>query len=653
MYKYRVFIYSNSDMNELDTDSGESIPLCFHYNTMDFKFNSSFSYTYKIPLTVKNKELLGFYIKNNIMYSVRNKYYTSVVTMDDRLVFKGVINVTEVSKDSVSCSFITATNNFVSKLSNLKMWNAVCSAEYNKDDSNNVINSNKFQGTSDFNGGFFTYRTDFENITNRGYFYSKMIYENGQYTKDMTNYYLGSGKNQPVSFNNEMYINSIANAYGLNIDINNKKSSTYIPTTSTHCSFIPDKFHKFTYVSNVPVTCYSHGASNVDMVIAPILGVINSTVDPDTTWFSKSDKFTTTINDQKINCRYPNCSNSDCDIVVSPNSTFTIPQSLFNDFSTASLYMCSYKSGDFLISRNEKFIKSLNKEETFRVGDYYPDGIKYKKDGVMYFFSLRVRLFEFKKPISFILNYNIYIDGSTTLQNQIDVSSHYSLFMPDISITDYMVSYANIVNRGTIYYDTRDNTIKFKSYSLLENDVIDISEYISEISKVSKIFNYTDSYIYNEEDSVKNIIYDIDSNIVDGDSNAEYKSIISEISTDATDCSMTSLNTGAPTLQNRSDSLLYLTGTFFNSTIDGRAQGKSIVYANPISIKDHINGSRLMKSMFYNNGKVELTIKCSSKMVFDILDFNSRLKVQQLGSEFILNKATLTKDGAKLILIAI
>ena len=65
MYKYRVFIKqtigtqsaNNNNLLELDTNSSESIPLCFQYNTMDFKFNTSFSYTYKIPLTYKNKNI--------------------------------------------------------------------------------------------------------------------------------------------------------------------------------------------------------------------------------------------------------------------------------------------------------------------------------------------------------------------------------------------------------------------------------------------------------------------------------------------------------------------------------------------------------------------------------------------------------------------
>ena len=40
-------------------------------------------------------------------------------------------------------------------------------------------------------------------------------------------------------------------------------------------------------------------------------------------------------------------------------------------------------------------------------------------------------------------------------------------------------------------------------------------------------------------------------------------------------------------------------------------------------------------------------------MLFDILSFDSKILLRQLNTTFILNKATLTKDGAKLVLIAI
>ena len=68
-------------------------------------------------------------------------------------------------------------------------------------------------------------------------------------------------------------------------------------------------------------------------------------------------------------------------------------------------------------------------------------------------------------------------------------------------------------------------------------------------------------------------------------------------------------------------------------------------------IIDKNNGT--LKQMIYANEKVEVTIKCSSKMLFDILSFDNKILLRQLNTTFILNKATLTKDGAKLVLIAI
>ena len=80
---------------------------------------------------------------------------------------------------------------------------------------------------------------------------------------------------------------------------------------------------------------------------------------------------------------------------------------------------------------------------------------------------------------------------------------------------------------------------------------------------------------------------------------------------------------------------------------------ENIMITKNQKISDIIDNNGTLKQMIYANEKVEVTIKCSSKMLFDILSFDSKILLRQLNTTFILNKATLTKDGAKLVLIAI
>ena len=685
MYKYRVFIKqtigtqsaNNNNLLELDTNSSESIPLCFQYNTMDFKFNTSFSYTYKIPLTYKNKNILGFYVKNNMLYSVREKYYPVSVTMDDRLIFSGVIKVSDVSKDSVTCSFEVDKSSNIHSLSNIKLWQI----------EDNIDLGIHYSGTKDiynlqYNNGVGRTTGDYNYVESMNTcFFPKLMYEDNQYKDGDPNFGIGDGNNQPVGIHNELLIDDFCRSYNIDCFINNRKMNSFIPEVCTQSIFIPDKLHFVDSIKYVDTLCCRYNYKMYSFIIAPILGVTNRVLDPDTKWFSKSDTYKETFEfhynqgTQHItfNCRYPNSSNSDCDIIVSKDSTIEFPKKMFSSsfyyLQNVRLFLNIYnkKTGNFWKDTEKKYLTTLNSETSVKISDYLPDGIIYKKDGTMYFFSVEIESkYVDDSPMDaklalinndmFYTKYNIYFDGKNTLSDRNDISRVYSQYMPDISINDFLISYANIINKGTIYYDTRTSRLMIKGYDNIKN-VIDISNYVSEITKQSKLFDEHNIYMYCEENSSKINISKFTTNEYSNENNELYKSIFYELRFN----SINSLyqydfvkTDGAASTIGRSDSFLYPISTFF-CTNDGSSyvDGSSIVYAKPVVIDDLLRTSNYLPSMFYNNEKVELTIKCSSKMVFDILDFNSRLKVQQLGSEFILNKATLTKDGAKLVLIAI
>ena len=132
MYKIRIFVDDssfdkiNSEQKELDLFDGEMVPICFTYNTLDFKLDIPFSYTYKIPMTPKNVSLLGLDIRNNILYSTRKQNYFVTVTIDDVRVFSGSLYVSEVSKNSVSVNLKCFASSAINSLSSIKMYN-----EYN------------------------------------------------------------------------------------------------------------------------------------------------------------------------------------------------------------------------------------------------------------------------------------------------------------------------------------------------------------------------------------------------------------------------------------------------------------------------------------------------------------------------------------------
>ena len=168
--------------------------------------------------------------------------------------------------------------------------------------------------------------------------------------------------------------------------------------------------------------------------------------------------------------------------------------------------------------------------------------------------------------------------------------------------------------------------------------MIDISDYVSEITKISKIYDEHYIDIVNEIYDNKSILYRFETNNTSTSNKTLFKSIIVDIPKDGYDTNFNCNTIGA------SDKNLFLIKTFGVG---------NVMIAGEKRIKDIIDNNGTLKQMIYANEKVEVTIKCSSKMLFDILSFGSKILLRQLNTTFILNKATLTKDGAKLVLIAI
>lgn len=215
--------------------------------------------------------------------------------------------------------------------------------------------------------------------------------------------------------------------------------------------------------------------------------------------------------------------------------------------------------------------------------------------------------------------------------------------MPDISISNYIVNYANIVNQGTAYYSPVNDSIIIKNYNNITG-LTDISDYVSEISKISKIYDEHYIDIVNEIYDNKSILYRFETNNISTENKTLFKSIIVDIPKDGYDGEDYNFNTIGT-----SDKNLFLISTYSQVVGD---KGNIMITKNQ-KISDIIDNNGTLKQMIYANEKVEVTIKCSSKILFDILSFDSKILLRQLNTTFILNKATLTKDGAKLVLIAI
>jgi hypothetical protein len=83
---------------------------------------------------------------------------------------------------------------------------------------------------------------------------------------------------------------------------------------------------------------------------------------------------------------------------ISSNSTFSIKQEFFDNFQfrktdSFNVYYCEYNKsmGDsILVDKKETLIAKITEPTIFRIGDYFPDGITYKKDGTIIFFEIRI-----------------------------------------------------------------------------------------------------------------------------------------------------------------------------------------------------------------------------------------------------------------------
>ena len=680
MYKTRVFVDDssfdniNSEQKELDLFDGETVPICFTYNTLDFKLDIPFSYTYKIPMTPKNVSLLGLDIRNNILYSTRKQNYFVTVTIDDVNVFSGSLYVSEVSKNNVSVNLKCSTSSPINNLSSIKMYN-----EYNYLNDNVSIEYDKSKHHyldwwynlkySNSNTGRTTTLEQYSSIDNDSYlesFSPQVIYEiDGQRRNEY--FPIGDSKNQPCAFHNEMFLNGISQTYEIPIYINNLLSTSYNYSNSTHCMFIPTSSHYMDSISGDKIYAVNTDgrSKSYSILIAPLLYNKNGIK----TMFTESETYTThvTINhkDTRITCGYPNSVNIGNNVHISSNSTFRIKQEFFDNFQfrktdSFNVYYCEYNKsmGDsMLIDAKEYLIAKITEPTIFRIGDYVPDGITYKKDGTITFFKIRVPFnylsaFGSLKSEDSIKPQNVYdidykirfcgdaISDSSTLPN---VSQIYSCWMPDISISDYIVNYANIVNQGTAYYSPVNNSIIINNYNNITG-LIDISEYVSEITKISKIYNEHYIDIVNEIYDSAKILYRFETNNTSTSNKTLYKSIIVDIPKDGYDGEDYNFNTIGT-----SDKNLFLISTY-SQVVSGNG---NMMITKDQKISDIIDNNGTLKQMIYANEKVEVTIKCSSKMLFDILSFDSKILLRQLNTTFILNKATLTKDGAKLILIAL
>ena len=680
MYKIRIFVDDssfdniNSEQKELDLFDGEMVPICFKYNTLDFKLDIPFSYAYKIPITPKNVSLLGLDIRNNILYSTRKQNYFVTVTIDDVHVFSGSLYVGEVSKNSVSVNLKCSTSSAINSLSSIKMYNEYnylndnVSIEYDKSEHHyldwwyNLKYSNSHTGRT----------TTLEQYigTDNGFylesFSPQVIYEiDGQPRNEY--FPIGDSKNQPCAFHNEMFLNGISQTYKLPIYINNLPSTSYKYSNSTHCMFIPTSSHYMDSISGDKIYAVNTDgrSKSYSILIAPLLYNNNG----NNTMFTESETYSThvTINhkDTSITCRYPNSVNIGNNVYISSNSTFSIKQTFFDNFQfrktdSFNVYYCVYNKsmGDsMLIDAKEYLIAKITEPTTFRIGDYVPDGITYKKDGTITFFKIRVPFSylsasgsltsedSIKPQNVYDIDYKIRFGGdaisdSSTLPN---IGQIYSCWMPDISISDYIVNYANIVNKGTAYYSPVNDAIIIKNYNKI-TDLTDISDYVSEISKISKIFDEHYIDIVNEIYDNKSILYRFETNNTSTSNKTLYKSIIVDIPKDGYDGEDYNFNTIGT-----SDKNLFLISTY-GQEVSGKG---NIMITKNQKISDIIDNNGTLKQMIYANEKVEVTIKCSSKMLFDILSFDSKILLKQLNTTFILNNATLTKDGAKLVLIAI
>ena len=680
MYKTRIFVDDssldniNSEEKELDLFDGETVPICFTYNTLDFKLDIPFSYTYKIPMTPKNVYLLGLDIRNNILYSTRKQTYFVTVTIDDVHVFSGSLYVSEVPKNSISVNLKCDTSSSINSLSSIKMYN-----EYNYLDSNISIEYDKSKHNyldwwynlkySNSHTGRTTTLEQYSSIDNGFYlesFSPQVIYEiDGQKRSDY--FPIGDSKNQPCAFHNEMFLNGISQTYEIPIYINNLLSTSYNYSNSTHCMFIPTSSHYMDSIEGDKIYAVNTDgrSKSYSILIAPLLYNNNG----NKTMFTESETYTTHVTidhkDTSITCRYPNSVNIGNNVHISSDSTFGIKQEFFDNFQfrktdSFNVYYCEYNKsmGDsILIDAKEYLIANITEPTIFRIGDYFPDGITYKKDGTITFFKIRVPFsylsaFGSLKSEDSIKPQNVYdidykirfggdaISDSSTLPN---VSQIYSCWMPDISINDYIVNYANIVNQGTAYYSTVNDSIIIKNYNEITG-LIDISEYVSEITKISKIYDEHYIDIVNEIYDSTSILYRFETNNTSTANKTLFKSIIVDIPKDGYDGDDYNFNTIGT-----SDKNLFLISTY--SQVVGE-NGNMMITKNQ-KISDIIDNNGTLKQMIYANEKVEVTIKCSSKMLFDILSFDSKILLRQLNTTFILNKATLTKDGAKLVLIGI
>ena len=425
--------------------------------------------------------------------------------------------------------------------------------------------------------------------------------------------------------------------------------------------FIPTSSHYMDSISGDKIYAVNTDgrSKSYSILIAPLLYNNNG----NNTMFTESETYTThvTINhkDTSITCRYPNSVNIGNNVYISSNSTFSIKQTFFDNFQfrktdSFNVYYCVYNKSmgeSMLIDAKEYLIAKITEPTTFRIGDYVPDGITYKKDGTTIFFEIVIPYSNISSvdglyPDSvYALTYNIRFNGTAVSDSSLlpNVSQIYSCWMPDISISDYIVNYANIVNKGTAYYSPVNDAIIIKNYNNNITGLIDISDYVSEISKISKIYDEHYIDIVNEIYDNKSILYRFETNNTSTSNKTLYKSIIVDIPKDGYDGEDYNFNTIGTSDKN----------LFLISTYDQVVGNENIMITKNQKISEIIDNNGALKQMIYANEKVEVTIKCSSKMLFDILSFDSKILLRQLNTTFILNKATLTKDGAKLVLIAL
>ena len=286
MYKIRIFVDDssfdniNSEQKELDLIDEETVPICFTYNTLDFKLDIPFSYTYKIPVTPKNVSLLGLDIRNNILYSTRKRNYFVTVTIDDVHVFSGSLYVNEVSKNNISVNLKCDTDSSINSLSSIKMYNEYnylddnVSIEYDKSEHNyldwwyNLKYSNSHTGRT-------TTLEQYSSIDNGFYlesFSPQVIYEiDGQQRNEY--FPIGDSKNQPCAFHNEMFLNGISQTYKIPIHINNLSSTSYNWENSTHCMFIPTSSHYMDSISGDKIYAVNTDgrSKSYSILIAPLL----------------------------------------------------------------------------------------------------------------------------------------------------------------------------------------------------------------------------------------------------------------------------------------------------------------------------------------------------------------------------------------------